>query len=371
MEEHGQKQTTDNQDSNKNLTFTGNIFIFHAFDVGEDINLEKVEKLPAIICPPPRQPKYFKNYHIPLAIELPHPHSSSRSWSCNIHTFGAISIVSKITFNATLEELLREINDIDNKYQEQSVMDVKAVFKKIKKCISKPKFFQMKSSYLVVQVDPQPQTIDVKTLQQHYESVIASLLWFEHTTLSEYQKNEIMQDVIGYYRGDLVVIDTEAAFVYDPEYEELLDFFEFANIQLVELRYFDWLLDQHLNIIYEEKVATLPLSAYLPFIGTRIHDPVTRLARLRVDISVITERLENSIKIMDEAYFSEMYNLLVKKLDLENWKKSIDKKLDIIKDVRQVYQSKVDTLREDLLNVLIIVLIFFELIFAILTHYKN
>ena len=41
--------------------------------------------------------------------------------------------------------------------------------------------------------------------------------------LSEYQKNEILETAIGYYRGDLIIIDTEAAFVYDDEYEDTLD----------------------------------------------------------------------------------------------------------------------------------------------------
>ena len=168
----------------------------------------------------------------------------------------------------------------------------------------------------------------------------------------------------------MIIIDTEAAFIYDDEYEEVLDLFEFANMQQLELQYFDRVLDQQLNVVYEREIKKLPLLSYLPFIGALKSDPVGDLGKLKVDISVITERLENSIKLAGEAYYSELYSLLVEKLDIANWKESINRKLDIIIDVRTVYENKVDALREDLLSVLIIILIFIEVLVAIFSYFK-
>jgi len=203
-------------------------------------------------------------------------------------------------------------------------------------------------------------------LKEQYGSVIASMLRFETKSLSEYQKNEILASAIGYFKGDLIVIDTEAAFVFDPDYEETLDFFEFGNIQHLELRYFDRLLDQQLNSIYEEKARKVPFQAYLPFVGTLSKTPLDELGKLKVDISVIIERLEGSIKLVGEPYYSELYALLGDKLDLPNWKETIEKKLSIVHDVRSVLQHKVDAIREDLLTVLIIVLIFTEIIVGLM-----
>ena len=86
--------------------------------------------------------------------------------------------------------------------------------------------------------------------------------------------------------------------------------------------------------------------------------PVADLQKLRVDISVIIERLESSIKLTGETYFSELYSSLFKKLDLKNWHHSINRKLDIISEIRSVFQHKIDAIREDLLSTLIIILIF-------------
>ena len=184
------------------------------------------------------------------------------------------------------------------------------------------------------------------------------------------KKNSILDSAIGYFRGDLVIIDTDAAFVYDNEYEKILDLFEFANIQQLELRFFDRLLDQKLNTIYEGEVSHLPLRTYLPFLGIVTSDPIFQLGKLKVDISVITERLESSVKLAGEPYFSELYELLVDNLDLKNWREGIDRKLKIIEDVQTTYQHKIEVNREDILTVLIIVLIFIELIIGLL-HYLN
>ena len=356
--------------ASKSIVFNGDIYIFHAFDVGDDINLEKIEKSQVLIRHPLILPKYFKKYHIPLSVELPHPHDTSSCFSAKIHSFGVISLIYKIEFEEKLEDLRRTITDIDHKYQEQSVSDAASIYKKIKQFITKPKFFHLRTYYPVIQVNPDLTKIDANTMKDQYGSTIASLLRFETEYLSEYQKDEILESAMGYYRGDFIVIDSEAAFVADAEFEEILDLFEFANIQQLELQYFDKALDQQLNIFYEQKVRPLPLKVYLPFFGAR-STAVMDLGRLKVDISVITERLENSIKLTGEAYYSEIYSMLVRKLDINNWKESLKNKLEILEDVQQMYQNQIDSIREDLLSVLIIILIFIELIVGILTYLKE
>jgi len=346
--------------------FSGNIYIFHAFDIGDEIELEALAESGILIQRALTLSKYFKNYHIPLAVELPHPHTSSRCQSVKIHNFGAISLTYKIPFYNNLQKVRKELDDLSNKFQEQSIDDAHELFKKIKPFVRRPKFFQTKSDYLLIEVDPEPSTFSsVTELRNQYGSIIASMVRFETESLSEAQKNEILESAIGYYRGEFIVIDTGAAFIYDEDYEETLDFFEFANIQNLELHFFDRLLDQHLNLIYEEKIRTLSMRSYIPFIGTLSRSPVDELGKLRVDISVITERLEGSIKLAGEPYFSELYDLLVQKCDLKSLRDSIESKLSIIQDIRTVFQHKTDAARADLLEVLIIILIFIELMIAI------
>lgn len=350
--------------------FEGNIYLFHAFDVGDDINLEKVKASGVVIPQPLTLSKFFKNYHLPLAIEIPEAEKNPTCVNAKIHNFGAISLLYKIPFKDTLKNIRQQLDGIDNQWTEQSLIDVEAIFKDIKPYIGKSHFFHTRSSYVVIQVDPLPNLLDMVKLKDTYGGVIASTLRFETETLSENQKNEILADAIGYFRGDLIVIDTEAAFIYDDEYQDLLDFFEFANIQHLELRYFDRTLDQQLNYIYEGRVRKVPLKSYFPFIGTLSKGPVDELDKLKVDVSVIAERLEGSIKLASEPYYSELYALLMEKRELKNLKESIDKKLGIVKDVLSTLQHKTEAIREDMLTVSIIVLICIELIIGVLSYFK-
>ncbi len=356
---------------NPDHEFSGHIYIFHAFDVGDDINLEKVEQLRAIKTVPLSLPKYFKNYNAPLAIELPHPNESARCISVKLHNFGAISLTYKIPYTGTLENFRKEFYGEYYQYQEQSVTDLKLIYKKIEQFITQPKFFHTRSSYNIIQVNPEPKKINLAQLQKEFGSVIASTIRFETETLSEYQRNEILDSAIGYYRGNLVIVDTDTTFIYDDDYQDLLSFIEFANLQQLELQYFDRLLDQQLNKIYESGgTQKIPLAAYFPFLDN-ITDPVAKLGKLKVDISVITERLEGSIKIAGDPYYSEFYEQLIKKLDIKMWQSAIDRKLDIIKDVLLIYQHKTDVIRENILEVLIVILIFIELVIGILHYVKG
>jgi hypothetical protein len=350
----------------KGQIFSGNIYIFHALDVGYEIEIDKVKAANELATRPLSLPKYFKNYHTPLAVELPNRPETSTCVSCKIHNFGPIALSYKIPFKDTLENVRLMLQDTVARFQEESIIDARSVFNKIERFTARPHFFQTRSSYVVIQVDQGTDPKNIDDFKKNYGGIIASMLRFETETLSEYQKNEILQDALGYFRKDMIVVDTEATFIYDDDYTELLDLIEFCNIQNLELRYFDRLLDTQLNTIYEEKMERVSPVHYLPFIHPPWAGPTRDLGKLRVEISVISERLDNSIKLAGEAYFSELYDLMVIKLGLKNWHTSINKKLEIIGDIRAVYQNKIDTIREDMLSLLVILLIFIEVIIGLL-----
>jgi len=350
--------------STQHPVFSGNIYIFSAFDIGFDIDFKSLKHYKEIKTEHAHVSKFFKHYHLPLEIELPTQHEASRCISSKLHQFGAISLTYKIPFMETLPDLRTTLLRTDEKYQKQSVNDAYAIYKNIKPFIVKPNFYHMRSTYAVVQLNINKNVTGAHLKEAHGHD-IATLLRFETESLSDFQKEIIIASSIGYFKKDLIIIDTEAAFIYDPQYKELIDFFEFGNIQQLELHYFDKLLDKQLATLYERKTQSLPILSYMPFIGSRYFDPVGDLNKLKVDISVITERLESSIKFSGESYFSEIYNLIIKQLDLRSWQKSIDKKINILKEIRYVYQNKVDANREDLISILITVLILIEVCLAL------
>jgi hypothetical protein len=350
--------------------FTGNIFIFHTFDLGDEINFDQIQKQKALAVSSLAPARHFKEYHAPLTVDLRKTRLSAHCVTAKLHAFGAISLRYKLPFEATFESLRTQVDQLYDACNAQSVKDAQLLFNATKSAISQAHFFQLRTSYVLIQVNPQLDTFDAVRIKKEFGSTIASLLRFEQASLSEYKKNEILESGVRYYRGDLILIDTDAAFIYDDEYDDLLDLFEFATMQHCELKYFDRLLDTHLNAAYGRKGDGMGWRMYVPLLGTLLEDPIAGLSKLRVDISVIIERLENSVRLSDDMYYSEVFALLVEKLDLKSWRESIEKKLEIIEDLSTIYHNKAESIRDSILSISIILLFAIEIIFGVLNLMK-
>ena len=216
-----------------------------------------------------------------------------------------------------------------------------------------------------MQVDPPAEKTPPKDFMARHGEKIARLLRSETKALSEYQKKDILESTTGYYGEDFVSIDGKAAFVYDEEYFEAIEFFELANVQKLELQYYDRILYEKLNMFYQQGTYKTPLKAYIPIFGRWLDAPISQLAKLRVDISVITERLESSIDMAGEAYYINLYAMLMERLSLQDWKDSINKKLNIIQDIYTIYQKHLDAVHGEILTFVIIVLIAVEVMQAV------
>ncbi len=372
MEKKGETMNNKNP-ADSLVPLSGNILLFYAFDIGDDIDLATIDKKGLVPTHTVPLSAYFKNYHIPLSFYLQRPEdtkqpekSASDCVTSKIHNFGVLSFCYRIPFKASIEQLKLEVIETKQLYDKKSAEDAREVFEKIKVAIEHPLFYNLANSYFAVQVNPTTVAMQSGEFQEKYAGKIASLLRLETKTLSEYQKEEILASIHGYYGQDFIIIDQEGAFVYDDEYFEQMEFFESTNVQLLELQYFDRLLDEKLNVFYKQAYFKIPFSSYIPLLGRKLESPISRLAKLRVDISVVTERLENSIKLAGDSYYTKVYSLLRERLSLKEWHDSIQKKLDIIQDLYRVHQDRLDIIHGEILEVVIIILIALELILPIL-----
>jgi hypothetical protein len=362
---------TKNNALDVNQSLSGNILLFYSFDVGDDVDLQSIKSknlLEPFELPPS---SYFKNYRVPLSFKLEGTETpiisenkgSILGHGCilsRVYHFGAMSFCYQIPFNDTIDNLKMKLIDIKKEFDLKSELDAKQVFHKINSSIKKPRFFNLKNDYFAIHVNPLAEKIISDDFKELFGAKIASLLRLEIKTLSEYQIDQILESSTGYYGQDLIIIDSKSAFIYDNEYLEPLEFFESANVQLLEFQYYDRLIDQKLNFFYSQQTYKVPLRAYLPLIGERFDSSISRLAKMRVDISVITEQLENTVKMTGDAYYLKFYSVLVEKLYLKDWRESINRKLNIVHDLHMVYHERLDTIHEELLTVVIIILIAFE-----------
>lgn len=364
--------------------FSGNTIFFYAYDIADAIDLDLIKQnrlVPTYTTP---YSALFTNYHVPLSyhlsqngLTLENDRSASQqgkllptSDACyilsKIHSFGVVSLAFRVPFKATLSDVKKEIIALKKQCDEQAERYAHDTYKKISPALTSPQFYNLKNEYFAVHVNPLSTTFSSEEIMEEYGADIASLVRLEVTDLSPYQQTSILRSRVGYYGNELMVIDSSGSFVYDEKCYDSIEMFEFATVQLLELQYFDRVLDQRLHSFYSKRTgaATSERQALL----------LAELAELRVDISFIVERLENSIRMAGDEYYTDIYDRLVKKLGIARWRESVLRKLSIVHDFYEVHQNNHDLLFHKRWTLVIVILIAIESIVGFVhlwAHYEG
>jgi hypothetical protein len=193
---------------------------------------------------------------------------------------------------------------------------------------------------------------------------LTALLLAESRPLSAEARTELLPHRFSYYADDLAVITWENALVVDPatndtEMEYVL---EFANAQLLELRYYDAVLDAELPKLYDriERARFGPRTVfrrrYASLLGT--------MQTLVADSTELVERVENSIKVTDDVYLARVYAAALELFRGRAWRTGIDRKLTIIRDTYAMLNAESQAARAETLELAIIALIVAEIILS-------
>jgi len=163
-----------------------------------------------------------------------------------------------------------------------------------------------------------------------------------------------------------VVLSWDRAFVLDtPEgAADIADVLELATAQLLELRYYDQLLDRELDRMYE-RVAQAR-GAYHILGGRRYASLARQLHRTVVEVTQITERVDNALKVTEDVYLARVYAGALELFRLRIWGATVNRKLAIMRDTYTALFDEAATARAELLELAIVVLIVFEIVFAFL-----
>jgi hypothetical protein len=189
---------------------------------------------------------------------------------------------------------------------------------------------------------------------------IALLVNGEHQTLSSQQREETLKGRISYLADDLVVPTWNAAFVYDTDagVQAALEIIEFANSQLLEFRSYDERLDLELGRIY----AQLQERRDFAWFGGRYVAATRRLHTLFIDVNEITDRTENSLKMVGDIYAARLFTLVGSRLGLAQWKASVEEKLETLDDIYHFAVEQVGISRGHFLELMVVLILVLELV---------
>jgi hypothetical protein len=182
--------------------------------------------------------------------------------------------------------------------------------------------------------------------------------------LSASERQDVLTHAHSYFDDDLVVVDWNCAFVLEPSgSRDIPDILELASSQLLELRYYDELFDAELARVYRDLDRArrrIPDIIRNPWVdlGRRV---VSRL----VELSEFAERVDNTLKVIGDFYLARVYESAVRRFRIRAWQASIDAKQALLAQAHALIRSEIDARRTTLLELVVIVLIVFEVLLAL------
>ncbi|WP_028080835.1 hypothetical protein [Solimonas soli] len=197
------------------------------------------------------------------------------------------------------------------------------------------------------------------------DPALVFLLSGEQRPLSEFARRELLRQRYSYYEDDLVVLTWDRAFIYEPRGDtDVADVLETANAQLLEMRYYDELLDGELPRIYDLVEATQ--RTLLPRAPARYARLARRLHGLVAEVTELKEKVDNALQVTEDVYLARIYSAALEQLRVPAFSQAVDRKLAIVRDTYIALYDEASSRRAELLEITIIALIALELVLALL-----
>jgi hypothetical protein len=192
-----------------------------------------------------------------------------------------------------------------------------------------------------------------------HAGLVARLLRSEHDALSEQEIGDALANRISFGVEDVAIVDWNAALLYDKEPEDVRSVLEYANLQLLEMRYLDGGLDRALDRAYEVMSRPRPRTLRLP--GTA-RTELRRIARMQVEAAVLFESVGNALKLTGDQYLARLYRATAQRFRLAEWNSTILRKLETVEGIYEKAHDHSANVRMEMLEWIIILLIAFEIV---------
>ena len=354
------------------MRVVGQLIGLFSFDVGYEIDLERAERSieGGTARPAERRraaPAYFGYTTPPLRsplgtvdVRLGDALVTAEA-SLTVHEFGALTIAlcaplaCDVTALPALTATLTGAGPLED--AARALLDATA--RRIASAVTKPGPNPLVEDYYVLAIERlDPPTALPEVLRAH-RGTLASALRCEPFPLSEQEVDDVFRTALSYTPDDLVVTDWNVALAVDTESADVVSVLEFLNVQLVELRYYDALLDRRVAAAYG---LTTARARGFPLLHRPYRRAIDELATIRLDVAATYERIHNAFKLSGDLYLARLYTRTADRLGLPNWQASLERKLDVLHQMYDVMMQRATAARSEALEATIVALIVVELI---------
>jgi len=192
---------------------------------------------------------------------------------------------------------------------------------------------------------------------------IAKFLRNEDRQLSGYEQNEATKYHFSYTPEDITIIDWDRAVTIGTDSEDdVWDVLEYVNLQLLELRYYEKELDKRLEEIYQySKAKQLPVIEFY-----KTQKLMQKTMAIFIEYTSVEKRINNFLRLTGDEYLSRIYLAASNRLNLYKTQENLKKRLDDSKELYQMLSAELSSVRAEILEIIVIFLIIFEIIYALI-----
>jgi hypothetical protein len=279
--------------------------------------------------------------------------------SAVVHEFGSVTIKLEMPLTADVDELPQLTSTLSSTGSMEGVARaaLDEFYRQLEPAITKPGRNEFIEDYYVLQCDRIEPPMSIDEFLAQARKPIASALRCEAEPLSAAEIEDVLRSRLSYYPSDLILTEWNVALIVDRDYTDAVNVLEHLNVQLLELRYHDALLDKRVAASYDLANKAAPV---LPF-DRSYRRAVEELATIRIDVAAIVERIHNALKLGGDLYLAKVYERTAERLGLATWEQSVAAKLEVLQQMYSVFVQRVTTARAELLELTIIFLIAVEI----------
>lgn len=349
--------------------------VLFAHDIGLAINLNEAErritdvKQRETLRHKRRTPQYFEYDPPPLRVTqdiLPlvlGTFQTAPVVDMIIYDFGAVSVTYTIPLSGPIFDLLA-LSDIlyDNiALLADARSRVEHLLATIAPAVNKPRISDLVEDYAIYRIGALTPGVTPDQVLADHGSLLAQILRAELSPLSGQEVGEALSCRISFSDEDLAIMDWNAAIVLGADTEDVRAVLEYANVELLEMRFLDDRLDDALDQSFEALTRQTWRRRLL--LNTLAAD-MRRVAELQVDNALLFEGVNNALKLLGDQYLARVYRAASQRLHLGDWDASIIRKLQTLESIYQKMTDENTHRRMEVLEWIIIILIAVEVVMS-------
>ncbi|MBM3987855.1 MAG: hypothetical protein FJ294_07860 [Planctomycetes bacterium] len=281
-----------------------------------------------------------------------------------IFEFGAVLVSFAIAMDRELADCV-ELScalAVDTSLEDAARARALALAQAIPAHVTKPGLADVFEDYSVFRLPAHMLGDDAERFLADCGPLLAGILRAERAPLSREVQADALSVRLQYGPDDLTLVDWHAAVVLDDQPEDVLRLLEYANVQLLEMRFLDAQLDAALEDSYRSLSRRETRHLYGPLALRR---DLRRLSSMQLEAAFLFERVGNTLKVSGDQFLARVLRQAGTRFRLQEWNDAAQRKLAALDNVYDKLHDDASTLRAEVLEILIVLLIVFEIVLSL------